>query len=213
MQPAATKSEAIVAPRNNSNVTNLNRIDAEASRLIEAMVRSAVTIRKAAAQVVVAGVAMTEIRSRDLDAWARFIKPFQIATKGDGGGYREVAAVLFRRFQNPLQGDGHLINRTISRSQISRYGAAIEIAHGWPERGAKLAERIIRSRGVWAISKLPAEKREHGRRIADPDQQSKALTLTLDRPTSPTLVLILPDGTHRTVPAGLASPIIKRILQ
>jgi len=211
MQLAMRVPELIVAPRNNPNVADLALIDDHAAGQIEAMVRSAGSIRKAAAELVAAGVMMAEIRSRAPDAWTRFIEIIDVNTKGEGGSYREIARVLFRRFRNSLQGDGQLINRTISRSQVSRYGKAIEIAHGWPERGAKLVDRIIGSRGVWAIAKLAEEKHEHRRRISSPGRPSK--TITLDQPTSPTLVLVLPDGAHRLVPALIANPIIKRMLQ
>ncbi len=107
---------------------------------------------------------MTSIGRADIDAWEQFVTPFGIKTRGRNQEYREVANVLFRSFATALQGDGLLRRKTISRDQISRYGAAMALAHQWFEEGCRepsqLVLRIIKTGGVWALAKLWAERSE-----------------------------------------------------
>jgi hypothetical protein len=210
-------SSVVVAPRN--NLAELKRIDAAVSRHFDAMVQSAVSIREAAAHIVVAGVLITEIMNADLKAWEEFVQPFQIRVKGEQPAPREIASVLLRGFTKELQGDGSLPLRTVSRDQICRYGAAIAVAHGWFEQGctdpAKLAERIVKTGGVWELAKLRAEQRRVDRLTSpEPAEQTPvtSIRLTVDRPSVPTLILVLPDGSHRSVPPELAESVIAQVL-
>ena len=217
MSTPQIQSSSIIAPRN--NVEQLKRIDATVSAHLEKMVRSAESIRNAAAYIVVAGVQMIEIVNSDLAAWEEFAGSLKISARGDGRGYREVAHAMFRHFTTEAQGDGSLARRTISRDRVCRYSAAIMIAHGWFREGCtdpeKLAERIVKNGGVWALAKLRAEQREMERRTltkpaANPN--GMPLKLELKRPSKPVLFLVLPDGSHHLVPPELAHPVIARMV-
>lgn len=217
MPSASTVALGNVAPRN--NLAELQKIDAGATRHLGVMVRSSVSIREAAAQIVVAGVLMAEIRKADPAAWDRFVQPFQIKVKGKAPAHREIAHVLFRGFTTELQGNGSLPLRTVSRDQICRYGAAISVAHDWFKQGCneptKLAQRIVKTGGVWELAKLRAEKREADRLTStEPKrgEESSPVSLTVDRPLVPILILILPNGSHRPVPQELAQPVIAQVL-
>ena len=212
-----SSSSVVVAPRN--NLAELKRIDAAVSRHLDAMVQSAVSIREAAAHIVVAGVLMTEIMNADLTAWEEFVQPFQISVKGEHRAYREIASVLLRGFTKELQGNGSLPLRTVSRDQVCRYGAAIAVAHRWFAEGCtdpdKLAVRIVKNGGVWELAKQHAQQREINRLTStEPGDQVRPppVRLTVDRPLVPTLILILPDGSHRPVPQELAEPVIAQVL-
>jgi hypothetical protein len=217
MPSVISSSSVVVAPRN--NLAELKRIDAAVSGHLDAMVQSAVSIREAAAHIVVAGVLMGEIRKADLTAWQEFVQPLRISVKGEHPALREIASVLLRGFTKELQGDGSLPLRTVSRDQICRYGAAIAVAHGWFEQGctdpAKLVERIVKTGGVWELAKLRADQRRADRLTSpEPAEQTPvtSIRLTVDRPSVPTLILVLPDGSHRPVPQELAASVIAQVL-
>jgi hypothetical protein len=217
MPSVISSSSVVVAPRN--NLTELKRIDAAVSGHLDAMVQSAVSIREAAAHIVVAGVLMTEIMNADLTAWEEFVQPFQFRVKGEYRAYREIASVLLRGFTKELQGDGSLPLRSVSRDQVCRYGAAIAVAHRWFAEGCtdpdKLAERIVKNGGVWELAKQHTQQREIARLTStEPSEQTQdqPVRLTVGRPLVPILILVLPDGSHRPVPQELAEPVIAQVL-
>ncbi|TAJ82104.1 hypothetical protein [Reyranella sp.] len=219
LQAIGTGSRCNVA--RHDNLMSLRQIDLEVSKNLEAMVQAAGSIRDSAAHVVVAGVRMASIRRADLDAWEKFVAPLEIKTKGRSQEYREVAHVIFRHFETQLQGDGSLRRKTISRDQISRYGAAIALAHQWFEEGCRepsqLALRITKTGGVWTLARLWAERNEITEMLSSKesstDTKDISLRLCVPKPDIPTLLLVLPNGTHRTVPADLAEPVVARMLQ
>jgi hypothetical protein len=209
---------SIDAPRN--NLEELRQIDTLASRRLQAMRDGAVSIREHAAYVVVCGVKMVKVMNSDLAAWQEFVEPFKIEVKGEDRSFREVASVLFRGLTTELQGHGSLARRTISRDQISRYGAAIAEAHLWFEQGCtspdKLAERVVKTGGVWAVAKLHAERRAADqtlRKATEPAARAPTIKLSLPVPTGPELVLIFPDGTYKPVPNEMGADIVARMLQ
>jgi hypothetical protein len=219
LQAVGTGSQRNVA--RHDNLMNLRQIDLEVSKSLEAMVQAAGSIRDSAAHVVVAGVRMASIRRADLDAWEKFVAPLEIKTKGRSQEYREVAHVIFRNFETQLQGDGSLRRKTISRDQISRYGAAIALAHQWFEEGCRvpsqLALRITKTGGVWTLARLWAERNAITEMLSSKESSAStkdiSLRLCVPRPEIPTLLLVLPDGTHRPVPADLAVSVVARMLQ
>lgn len=142
----------------NANLLELERIEKIARDHLNRMVKQARSIKENAADLVVAGVRMRLIQSKDPKAWAKFIKAHKIACKGPEQEYREIAMLIFRNFTEAEEGS--LNERLVSRAQISRYGAAIAVAAKWHltesyrlERGgdqsvAYLGDRIVEFGGV-----------------------------------------------------------------
>lgn len=208
--------ESVVAPRS-IGVARLEQIDRIATCHAEAMIASAESIRSRAAELVVCGVQMAEIRSSMPAVWDEFVKPLGISVKGDDATYREIAHVLFRRFRNPLQGDGALSRRTISRDQICRYGAAICCVHRWHGQGDGnsdgLVARIVASGGVWEVARLEAERRAHkNRRTWIRKPRIPTVLIAVPKPTLPVLVVIRADGTWRYVSSDLAATLLEGTL-
>ncbi len=212
----------IVAPRD--NLADLQRIDFKATAILQQMVEGAHAIRRQAALLVVCGVQMAEARNGDPEAWERFVEPMNIRVKGKDPEYRQIASVLFRGFSTELQGEGSLARRTVSRSQIARYGAAIEVVHGWFRKGwtdpEKLTDRIIKSGGVWTVAGMrrsvtaSPDIRDVGP-LDDPRDRtlSEVRTVHIPVPQTPTVMLVSPNGTYRVVPRLLAMRVLEAMEQ
>lgn len=145
--------KAVVARGNNARVA-LRRLLAEGRDLIESMVGHSVALQKDSAKLLMIGIQMLEIRRSNLPAWEGFVSGLKITSKADGSEYRDVIRVIFGQFDIELRGDGSLPRHTISRSQISRYGAALRASHARHLDGTKgpaLARWVIESGGIKGI--------------------------------------------------------------
>lgn len=154
----------------------IKKIDKAAQIKITEMVKSAKSIREIAIDVVVAGVQIAVIANSDYtgdhvddedgvtpawDAWQDFVHSHHLACKGGKAMFREIANVLWRKL---AEKDGSLSEMKLSRERRSKYGAAIFRCYRWYVDGTpleKLAERIAKVGGVWAVATLKGGDQSH----------------------------------------------------
>jgi hypothetical protein len=200
-----------------SNNARLKSIDADAQTLVASMISKSRSIRQAAAELVVAGVMMADIRETDRPAWEEFRKGFgTINVKGADPEYREIAHVLWRACKAPPKGSGSLANTVpqVGRDKISRDAAAMATVHKWYRSGctdpAELATKIVRNGGVRACAKLHEEKLEHDHRISGAPLAPKSdmVTIRLPRPDEPLVIIVMPSGQYREADAAMAEHVL-----
>jgi hypothetical protein len=200
-------STGIVASRNNEARLRLERLDADAAKLVSEIHRNESSLKSATANLIVAGVQMAWIMEADYDAWDKFAEPFGVRVKGRDHEYRMIAGVLFRKR------DGQ---PTTVRSQISRYGAAICIAHQLSKKVTDLAElkaEVIKAGCVDRLSRQRKEQLRHERNTntMPAPRPAKSGELTLCIPDRPTPVLLMPDGSVSKLPHELALMVLEQM--
>lgn len=208
MVTSEVSEPSIVGPPNNEvclNVERLRDIDQSVDAYLSGIVKIEQSDASKSADIIAAGIQMLAIRENDPEAWDLFKKADpkakDITTKGRDREYREVAAVLWRKFKA----------EPATRERVSRYGKALKkgltLYREHIERPAELAEHVRNLGGVKGLLtvKVPLDGTEHGE--SEPKKRKVYVTL----PDEPTLFLIGPDRTVEALEPELNRTLLLQI--